>query len=311
MKYKVLSSTIGALCVALGILWVYLKPATATPFAPPSDHSVPDQSTGGASRSSFYFTPPPDNAAPNQSTGGASRENLSFIPPTERSAPNQTRSGASREAFIPPADNTAPRSTQGAGSRTGDYGVNSLILSSTTPSILAITPPGFYGTTLAAKPTFLTYVPTSPITEAIFSLKDDQGNLLHEQPVSLPAEGGIVLIGLSEDAPELVVGQYYQWLLTVQLEEHLTPGSPFVDAWIKRIEPSTELAGLLEPGDPVNLAAVLAQNGVWYDTVATLATVHGNPSTSSATTLENWQELLTSVELEDMVGATIVLSDAN
>ncbi|MGK7887790.1 MAG: DUF928 domain-containing protein [Leptolyngbyaceae cyanobacterium] len=357
MKYKVLSSAVGVLCLTLSIPWVYLKPAIAIPFTPPPDNSAPSQSTGGASRGSFNFTPPSDNGAPSQSTGGASRQGFNFtpppdqgapsqstggasrdgfsfippsdngapsqargggsrdgfnfIPPADQGAPSQTTGGASRDGFIPPADNATPRQTQGAGSRTNDYGVNHLLFSGTSPSLLAIMPPSFYGTTLAERPTFLAYVPVSPATVATFSLKDDQGNLLHEQPVSLPADGGIVLIELSAAAPELRVGQYYQWLLTVQLEEHLTPASPFVDAWIQRIEPSSELVGLLDTNDPMDTAAALAQNGVWYDTVATLASVHGNPSTSDTTTLEHWAELLTSVELEAVVGATIILPDAN
>ncbi|MEO1591574.1 MAG: DUF928 domain-containing protein, partial [Cyanobacteria bacterium J06632_22] len=260
----------------------------------------PRQGSGGASRTGF--TPPTENNAPTQTSGGASRD-FGFGPPSDNSSPRNASGGASREAFIPPVDNAAPRSASGGAARTNDYGTSSALFQAVSESMLALTPDSFYGQTFRAHPTILTYVPASSSREAVFSLKDEAQNLIYQESVLLPQSGGIVAIELPASAPELEVGEYYQWFLTLQVEDQITPASPFVDAWIQRVEPTAALTETLAASDPLAAAELLAEQGIWYDTAAILSALQQDGSIETA---ESWLELLTSVGLEGVAEVPVI-----
>lgn len=325
MKYDVLPTLLGILLLVSGVLVTTVRSAQAVPFSPPTDNSAPRQGTGGASRGSSFvppsdnsaprqgtggasrgditFVPPADNSAPRQATGGASRNDISFIPPPDNAAPRQSVGGGSRnDVFAPPTDNAAPRQTHGGAARTNEYGTNNAFAGELA-AMLALTPDSFYGTTLSERPTILVYLPASNAQVAIFSLKDEDQNLVYQTNLAVPTAGGVMAIQLPEEAPALEVGKNYQWFVTLQLEDQLTPGSPFVDAWIKRIEPTAELAQALENATPLQQAEVLATNGVWYDTAAILATLQTEGSEADMAT--HWTELLTSVGLDAVVDSPV------
>jgi hypothetical protein len=273
-------------------------------FIPPANNATPQQSTGGASRGSFI--PPANNATPQQSTGGASRG--SFVPPANNATPQQSTGGASRHSFAPPSDNATLRSYAGGASRTNLYGYLPAEAGAQPLSMLAITPENFYGTTLLERPTFLVYVPQSDATEAIFSLKDEAGNIVYQTVVAVPGQSGIVAVQVPTDAPGLELGKPYQWLFALLVEGNLSPSTPYVDAWVSRIEPDLALAEQLQQGTAHQNAETLAANGVWYDSVALLTDLQmtGMGQGNSVTTLEqrqDWQELLNSVGLETVVAA--------
>lgn len=294
-------------------------------FTPPSGNGSPLNSTGGASRSGF-FTPPSDNASPTESTGGASRGGF-FTPPPDGVAPTQgTTGGASRgEFFTPPSDSAAP--TQGAtggasrtvfapgqqdvadamspSSRSNSYGDTSYSVNGlSTASMLAITPDSFYGTTLEARPTILVYVPASNAQEAIFSLKDEAKELVFQMTVAVPAQGGVIAVEMPESAPELAIDANYQWYVAIKLDNELNPASPFVDGWVKRIAPSSELAAALG-GEGLADIEALGANGVWYDTAAQLALL--NSAQADEAIAGHWYELLESVGLEEVATAPILM----
>ena len=98
---------------------------------------------------------------------------------------------------------------------------------------------------MEAHPTILVYLPRSNAQQVVFRLKDESKNLIYEQLLPISDQAGIVAIQLPETAPALVINQNYQWFLTLQTEELITPASPFVDAWIKRVEPGPDLAAAL------------------------------------------------------------------
>jgi len=173
--------------------------------------------------------------------------------------------------------------------------------------MLAMTPDSFYGQTLQARPTIMAYVPPTSVREAQFSLKDEAQNLVYQESVLLPESGGIIAIQLPASAPELEVGEYYQWFVTLQIEEQITPASPFVDAWIQRIEPAESLAAALANADALESAEILAEQGVWYDTVAILSRLHQQDATATAA---SWLELLTSVGLESVAEVPVIALSA-
>jgi Domain of Unknown Function (DUF928) len=314
VKQLLLLGALGILALSTGT--VELKAAYAIPFSPPEDSGLPRTSTGGASRGGFIppadnslprtstggasrggFTPPVDNSLPRTSTGGASRDG--FIPPSDNTTPRQTTGGASRDGFIPPSGNPAPRTAVGGASRTNLYGYLPSQAGSPALPILAVTPQSFYGTTLVAHPTILVYVPSSNAQDAVFSLKDEAGNTLYQTLVTVPASAGVVAIQLPEESPVLEVGKNYQWFFALMIDGTLSPSTPYVDAWIKRIQPDAALAQALQQGDVHKQADILAAKGVWYDSVALLADLR-MAQPADATLAADWHELLDSVGLGEV-----------
>ena len=246
MKRYGLAAAIGLLALtASDMSWV--QSAGATSFTPPAGSGSPSQSTGGASRGSF--TPPSGQGAPSRGTSGASRGSL-FTPPSGQGAPQQGSSGAARGTlFQPDPSNGAPQGTSGGASR-GDLftpgagqgapaqttggssrvGLATLNPIDPTPNeMLALLPQSFSGTTLTAQPTILVYLPASAAKTALFSLKDEAGNLISQ--VTLPVSGAAGVLAVKLPAPALEVGKDYHWFLALKVDGNLSPSTPYV-GWL-------------------------------------------------------------------------------
>ncbi|MEM8639075.1 MAG: DUF928 domain-containing protein [Cyanobacteria bacterium P01_G01_bin.54] len=266
-------------------------------FVPSSETGAPRQSQGGASRGEWNFIPPAQGGAPRQSQGGASRGDWNFIPASDHGTPNQSRGGASRDTwnFTPAPGEGIPGQGRGGASRT-DW----------PQQMLTLTPELGYGQTTNRHPQFLFYLPESNAQSGVFRLKDEAGTVLYEQTLTNANQPGIVAIQLPEHLPALDVDQYYQWYVVLQFATELRPASPFVEAWIKRVEPTPEIREAQANGQTLAYAEQLAQAGIWYDTVATLNHLRAAEPTSVELT-RHWQELLTSVGLESVVTVPVTL----
>jgi hypothetical protein len=175
-------------------------------------------------------------------------------------------------------------------------------------SMKALLPSSFYGTTVSGHPTILVYLPASTAEQAIFSLKDEEKNLVYQMTIPISGNAGIVSIQLPETAPALEVDKSYQWYVALQLDASLSPNSPFVDGWIKRITPDAKLSEALTGKSPMEQSSILAANGVWYDTAGILARLKMNSATDEGIAKE-WKELLDSVQLSDLLSASIVAAN--
>ncbi|MEH2129909.1 MAG: DUF928 domain-containing protein, partial [Nostoc sp.] len=229
------------------------------------------------------FTPAAGKGAPKQATGGASRGNL-FTPATDKGTPQQATGGASR---------------------VGTYYLNPSIVSATQPAaLIALLPQNFYGTTVSERPTILVYLPASNAQEAVFSLKDEVGNMQHQMTIPVAGKTGVIAIKLPANAPALAIGKNYQWFLAVKVDGQLSPSTPYVDGWVQRIQPSAELATAMQQQDALKRATALGKYGVWYDCVATLAATY-TAQPNNATLRQQWEELLSSVSLKEIITASI------
>lgn len=317
MKRYGLAATIGLLALVASEMSGG-QGAGAISFTPPAGSGAPGQSTGGASRGSS-FTPPSGQGAPSRGTSGASRGSL-FTPPSGQGAPSQGSSGAARgtlfqpapaqgapqgtasgasrgDLFTPASGQGAPTQTTGGSSRVGLSPLDPI--NSTPNAMLALLPQTFSGTTLMAQPTFLVYLPDSPAKTALFSLKDEAGNLVTQVTVPVSGEAGVLLIKLPTNAPALEIGKDYHWFLALKIDGNLSPSTPYVDGWIRRIQPTPELAAALNQPNELKRAEVLGKNGVWYDCVSTLAALRVQQP-DRPTLQQNWSELLASVGLQEI-----------
>ncbi|MDZ7962554.1 MAG: DUF928 domain-containing protein [Aulosira sp. DedQUE10] len=301
MKRGYLVSTLSVVALMANTAW---SSAYALTFTPPPNNSAPSQATGGASRGSL-FTPASGKGAPSQATGGASRGSL-FTPASGKGTPRQATGGASRGSlFTPISGKGAPQQASGGASRVGTYDLNPSAVGATGPAaLIALLPESFYGTTLSERPTILVYIPTSNAAEAVFSLKDEAGNMHHQMTIPVAGKSGVIAVKLPADAPALALDKNYHWFLALKVDGKLSPSTPYVDGWVQRIQPNTDLATVMQQEDALKQATALGKNGVWYDCVAILATLRNTQPTNTILT-KQWEELLSSVSLKELAMAPL------
>ncbi|BAZ08275.1 hypothetical protein NIES4071_00800 [Calothrix sp. NIES-4071] len=260
-------------------------------------------STLCSSAYAVMFTPPSGNGAPKQGTSGASRGNL-FTPDKSNSIPRQDTVGASRgNLFTPDKGNGAPSQASGGASR---IGTNPSTVAARGPAALvALLPQSFYGTTVSSRPTVMVYIPASSAEKAVFSIKDEVGNVHYQMTVPVAGLTGSLAIKLPPEAPALAIDKNYQWFLALKVDGELSPSTPYVDGWIKRIQPSRELMIAMQQQDALKIAAAFGEHGVWYDCIATLAGLYAQQS-NNPNVVKQWQELLSSVDLKEIATAPLV-----
>ena len=282
MKQKLLTSTLGFALIASAAL-IPSQKVNAVVFSAPTDSSVPSQATGGASRGGLFIRKSGESA-PSQATGGASRDGL-FTRSSGESAPQETAGGGSREGRrylnLPHTDTDQPT------------------------AILALLPQTYFGTTVSQQAEILVYLPQSQAIEGVFSLKDAEGNTLHEMNVPVSGQAEVISIQVPTD---LKLEKNYQWFLALKIDGQLTTRTPYVDGWIKRIQPSKEIAIAMQQKDLLKQATAFGKDGVWYDCVATLAKLRANQPNNTNLDKE-WSELLESVGLQEIEKVPVVASN--
>jgi hypothetical protein len=196
--------------------------------------------------------------------------------------------------FDPPGDGT-PSDTAGGASRDG--GICPEDLQTISPRITPLKPTNHSGLTVAEHPTFFVYVPQTAAQKAVFVLKDETEDYFYQQTISIPRTAGVVSFKLPDDAPALESGKTYQWSFVMICGQAIRPDSPAAEGKIQRIEPNPELLRQLKNLSPLERAALYGKNGLWYDTLASLAEqMRSQPNDS--TLLSTWEKLLQSVGLE-------------
>ncbi|MBO3457215.1 DUF928 domain-containing protein [Aetokthonos hydrillicola] len=202
---------------------------------------------------------------------------VTFNPPKEQ-APKSSIGGASRDASTCGADMTA----------------------TTKASVTPLLPNTNIGLTIAEHPAILVYVPQTKAKKALFGLQDEQGKQSYQTTLALPQKPGVVEIKLPSSVSALKIGKNYRWSLVMICTEELEPDSPWVSGWIRRVESNRNLNN--QP--TLELAFKLANMGIWYDSLSTLAELkRKQPNDLKVTT--SWQELLKSVNLNAIAEAPL------
>jgi len=184
-------------------------------------------------------------------------------------------------------------------------------------SIIPLIPESKIGLTLTQSPTFFAYVSHSS-TQVEFTLQADETgtevyktNFKADKPgiveVSIPAIG--------DRQTSLEIGQPYQWSFSVacnkdDASEEALPdpsGNYFVKGMVLRIEPEETLKNDLANPDPMARAIAYAKNGIWYETLATLAQMRRLAPDDSGSMAE-WTQLLQSQGLESIAAQPLVQS---
>lgn len=197
-----------------------------------------------------------------------------------------------RVTFDPPGEGT-PSDTAGGASRGGCPDDSPAI----NPPITPLKPVKHSGLTVAEHPTFFVYVPQTVAQKAVFILKDEQEDYFYQKTISIPRTAGVVSFRLPDDAPAIESGKTYNWSFIMMCGQSIGPSSPMAEGQIQRIEPKPELLGQLNNLSPLERAALYGKNGLWYDTLASLAEqMRSQPNDS--TLISTWEKLLQSVGLD-------------
>lgn len=227
------------------------------------------------------------------------------IPAIAQNTSSSTRkSSPVSVAFQPPAGEGTPQATAGGASRGKCPNIQSV-----SPALTALVPalqeadelaPDLTGLTLDGSPTFYFYVPAISSQKAAFSLKDEQNNDVYQVNFPLTGETGIISVKLPSDLPPLKVDHTYRWSFGIICEAQ-TPEElaevVFVTGEIRRTPTDATLNSQLQQATPLEQVALYAQNGIWFESLATLVQLRrSQPNDPTIASL--WQELLQSVGLE-------------
>ena len=158
-----------------------------------------------------------------------------------------------------------------------------------------------YGLTVSERPTFFVNIPPSSAQKAFFSLKDERGKVYYQAMLPINKQGGIMRIDLPQSISPLDIDRPYQWGIAALCSGKLKPDSPFVSSWIKRVSPSTNLMNQLTKAAPIERTALYSTNGIWYDTLTTLADIR-QQQPNNTNLLSTWNALLNSVGLGEIAG---------
>lgn len=157
--------------------------------------------------------------------------------------------------------------------------------------------------TISPHPSLLIYFPPSQAQTADFVIYNNNTNqLVYKTTLNLQKTGGILMITLPPNSPELQTETLYRW--TVQLN---CPSSnlPFIKGLIQRNIPTPELTQKLAETPTDQHWLIYAQAGIWYDAIANLAEqLRQNPNDPQSK--ENWQKLLNEVELNLIVNEPLI-----
>ncbi|VXD23314.1 DUF928 domain-containing protein [Planktothrix paucivesiculata] len=157
--------------------------------------------------------------------------------------------------------------------------------------------------TVSPHPSLLIYFPPSQAETADFVIYNYKTNqLVYKITLNFPKTGGILMITLPKNSPELQTETPYRW--TFQLN---CPGSnsPFIQGLIQRNIPTPELTQELAKTPTDQHWLIYAKAGIWHDAIANLAEqLRQNPNDPQLK--ENWQKLLNEVELNVIVNEPLI-----
>ncbi len=153
--------------------------------------------------------------------------------------------------------------------------------------------------TVASYPTIFVSLPQTSAKQAEFLLLDAKnGQVVYETTLTLPNEPGIVSISLPNNGniPPLKEGTSYHWYFSVICNPQDRADDVVAEGQIQRVQPSASLAAKLQSASPRDRAALYAEEGIWYDSVTTLAQLRRSSPNNTAIATD-WTELLDSVGL--------------
>jgi len=206
----------------------------------------------------------------------------------------------SQNVNFKPPDVTAPANRQG-----GTHRGNKLCPAGL--SITPLVPPTNIGLTLTDSPTIFVYIPnTSPEIEFTL-LNEKEDKVVYEKTFKLDKSGivGVSIPATVDNNKSLEVGKRYVWSFSMVCDPEDRSADSVVKGFVQRIEPQATLKNDLANPDPMTRLNVYAKNGIWYETLATLAQMR-RQTPGDARLTAKWTQLLQSQGLESVAAQPLV-----
>ncbi|BAZ40312.1 hypothetical protein NIES4101_62730 [Calothrix sp. NIES-4101] len=233
-------------------------------------------------------------------------------PPTPPDRKTSGTRGNSATKFIPPQP-PPDRGTTGTRGNSASRGcdANGQTLMALVPAYepkVGLTQ--VWGLTYAERPNLLFFVPyqNTVIANMEFVLQKQINNKSQTiYRTSLTSiSPGIINVSLPETLAPLEPETMYHWFLKVRVKCNLEGTSQissnqldYVEGWIQRAKNNPTLTELIQQAKPQQKPTIYAEQGIWYDAIATLAQLRlANPQ--DTTLMATWTSLLNSVGLESL-----------
>jgi hypothetical protein len=169
-----------------------------------------------------------------------------------------------------------------------------------------------WGLTQMERPTFWFYVPytKNSIVDMSFMLQDESNptdtKIIYENSQISPARSpGLMKVVLPSSIQPLATNKPYHWFLKLNMSCRSGQRPLFVDGWVQRVELDRHLNVQLERATPAAKVALYAENGLWYDALATLANLRFAKPQDPASN-QDWQTLLDAIDLGDLASQSDV-----
>jgi hypothetical protein len=226
------------------------------------------------------------------------------LPDPSGSRPNIQPTGVTWNSFQPPEDGV-PGRREGGGTR-------GLECPSATTALTALIPQSTMGQTISAKPTFFYYLPVAIDKTVQFELADASDKTLYKKSFRMvTSRAGVVSVSLGSDdnSPALEVGKNYQWYFTIKCNPKNTRDDVLVSGWINRtaLAPTVKTELDRSPDRRAQLS-IFAQQGLWYEYLATLAQLRIESPSDASLAIE-WSAVLNSVQLGKIAQEPLVASE--
>jgi Domain of Unknown Function (DUF928) len=110
---------------------------------------------------------------------------------------------------------------------------------------------------------------------SIFQLAmvDAQGNDIDPLVYETEFDSSPVGINSHTITKEIPIGQNLRWTLIIVCEPNAPDGNENVKGWIRRVEPTPQLAAELEQAKLVDYPAIYARAGLWFDALRYLSAI--------------------------------------
>jgi hypothetical protein len=173
--------------------------------------------------------------------------------------------------------------------------------------LTALVPESQIGRTVSEYPVFFFYWPQTDAELAEFILKDENGNQIYQQKLTIKNLSGVIGVSIraNTNVPPLEVGKKYTWAFSLVCDLQDRSSDQFEKGVVRRVKLSADILGELEKADPRQKTVIYAENGIWQDALGTLAAARrANPNDTDLAA--DWKSLLNSVKLGEIAAEPIV-----
>ena len=139
------------------------------------------------------------------------------------------------------------------------------------PLVLALAP-DHLGQTVNAQPNLYWYLEKDSEIRVDFTLIDEKSvNPLLEITMAGPLKGGVHPVRLADHGISLEPGRWYEWSVALVAGGRDPAEDRISRGFITRVDMPAGLPQQLEARGPEQAVNLLAENGLWYDAIATLS----------------------------------------